>query len=86
MFDIKITHPLYDAYLQAWQTMRDAVQGEDDVKARGHLERKQDMKRRGIPSPEVADARTGLCLSRRQSLGGSGGPLRPDALGSPCTG
>lgn len=36
-FDIKITHPLYDAYLPSWRTMRDAVQGEDDVKARGEL-------------------------------------------------
>lgn len=35
MFDVSIRHPRYLAYATAWREMRDAISGEDDVKAGG---------------------------------------------------
>lgn len=45
-FDITVTHPDYDAYLSTWQMMRDTVDGEDCVKAKGetYLPMKSGMK------------------------------------------
>lgn len=34
-FDITVRHPQYDAYLPSWTLMRDAFEGEDDIKAKG---------------------------------------------------
>jgi len=36
-FDITIRHPSYLKYAQSWQLMRDAFDGEDEVKARGEI-------------------------------------------------
>lgn len=33
--DIRVRHPNYQAFAPSWQIMRDAIGGEDDVKARG---------------------------------------------------
>lgn len=34
-FDITVKHPLYDDFLPSWELMRDAHDGEDDIKAKG---------------------------------------------------
>lgn len=36
-FDITARHPSYDAHLQSWTLMRDAFEGEDDIKAKGEM-------------------------------------------------
>ena len=36
-FTISTHHPLYDEFIVAWQTMRDAIAGEDDVKQAGEV-------------------------------------------------
>lgn len=36
-FDITVRHPSYDAHLQSWTLMRDAFEGEDDIKAKGEM-------------------------------------------------
>lgn len=35
MYDISVFHPEYDEFWKAWRLMRDAFEGEDDIKARG---------------------------------------------------
>ena len=36
-FTISTHHPLYDEFIVSWQTMRDAIAGEDDVKQAGEV-------------------------------------------------